>query len=290
MSDLIREISIHSGIDLQCTDEIVSFAAQQPTHLRVYSEDAVYFLKVGSKSDVNRFVAEATGLELIALTNTVHTPRVFNVGNVRDNAYILMEFLEMGPQTNHSALELGKQLALMHQTTADFFGLNQTNWIGLTKQFNKQEADWVVFYRDQRLLPQLELAYSKGYATALEDKATNLLNNLNVFFEDYFPTPSLLHGDLWAGNWGTLCNNKPVIFDPAVYYGDRETDIAMTLLFGGFSEEFYESYNSIWQTSPGFSIRQDLYNFYHVINHLNIFGNSYLLLSENLLDKLILKL
>ena len=290
MSDLIREISIHSGIDLQCTDEIVSFAAQQPTHLRVYSEDAVYFLKVGSKSDVNRFVAEAMGLELIALTNTVHTPRVFNVGYVRDNAYILMEFLEMGPQTNHSALELGKQLALMHQTTADSFGLNQTNWIGLTKQFNKQEADWVVFYRDQRLLPQLELAYSKGYATALEDKATNLLNNLNVFFEDYFPTPSLLHGDLWSGNWGTLCNKKPVIFDPAVYYGDREADIAMTLLFGGFSEEFYESYNSIWQTSPGFSIRQDLYNFYHVINHLNIFGNSYLLLSENLLDKLILKL
>ena len=290
MSDLIREISIHSGIDLQCTDEAVRVAAKQPIHLRTHSQEAVYFLKVGSKNDVNRFVAEARGLELIALTNTIHTPEVFSVGNAGDNAYILMEFIDMGPQTSHSALELGKQLASMHKTTTNSFGLNQTNWIGLTKQFNKQETDWVVFYRDQRLLPQLELAYSKGYTTALEEKATNLLNNLNVFFEDYSPVPSLLHGDLWSGNWGTFCNKKPVIFDPAVYYGDREADIAMTLLFGGFSQEFYASYSSVWPVSPGFNIRQDLYNFYHVLNHLNIFGSSYLLQSENLLDKLISKL
>ena len=290
MSDLIREISLHSGIDLQCTDEAVRLAAKQPIHLRTHSQEAAYFLKVGSKNDVNRFVAEARGLELIALTNTVHTPEVFSVGNVGDNAYILMEFLDIRPQTKHSALELGKQLAIMHKTKADYFGLNQTNWIGLTKQLNKQETDWVVFYKDQRLLPQLEMAYSKGYSAALEDKATHLLNNLDVFFEDYSPVSSLLHGDLWSGNWGTLCNNKPVIFDPAVYYGDHEADIAMTLLFGGFSQEFYESYNSIWPVSSGFNIRQDLYNLYHVINHLNIFGISYLLQSENLLDKLILKL
>ena len=290
MSDLIREISTHSGIDLQCTDEAVRLAAKQPIYLRTHSQEAAYFLKVGSKNDVNRFVAEARGLELIALTNTVRTPEVFSVGNVGDNAYILMEFIDMRPQTSHSALELGKQLASMHKITTNSFGLNQTNWIGLTKQFNKQETDWVVFYRDQRLLPQLELAYSKGYTTALEEKATKLLNNLNVFFEDYSPVPSLLHGDLWSGNWGTFCHKKPVIFDPAVYYGDREADIAMTLLFGGFSQEFYESYSSVWPISPGFNIRQDLYNFYHVLNHLNIFGISYLLQSENLLDKLILKL
>ena len=290
MPDLIREISIHSGIDLQCRDESFNLTSTQPIRLRAQSEEADCFLKIGSNNDFNRFAAEARGLELISLTNTVQTPQVLSLGNIGDNAYILMEFLDMGPQTNHSALELGKQLAKMHKTTADSFGLEQTNWIGLTEQLNKQETDWVVFYKDQRLLPQLELAYSKGYTATLEDKASHLLNNLDVFFEDYEPVPSLLHGDLWSGNWGTLYNNEPVIFDPAVYYGDRETDIVMTLLFGGFSQEFYESYNHTWSMSSSFNTRQDLYNLYHVINHLNIFGTSYLTQSENLLDKLTLKL
>ena len=290
MPDLIREISIHSGIDLQCTDESFNLTSKQPIRLRAQSEEADCFLKIGSSNDFNRFAAEASGLELISLTNTVQTPQVFSFGNIGDNAYILMEFLDMRTQTNHSALELGKQLAKMHKSTADSFGLEEPNWIGLTKQLNKQETDWVVFYKDQRLLPQLELAYSKGYTATLEDKATHLLNNLDMFFEDYEPVPSLLHGDLWSGNWGTLYNNEPVIFDPAVYYGDRETDIAMTLLFGGFSQEFYESYNHTWLMSSSFNTRQDLYNLYHLINHLNIFGTSYLTQSEKLLDKLILKL
>ena len=290
MSDLIREISIHSGIDLQGKDETINLSSKQPIHLRVQSEKATFFLKIGSSNDLNRFTAEARGLELISLTKTIQTPRVFSVGSIEDNAYILMEFLDMRGQTHYSALELGKQIAKMHKNSADSFGLEQTNWIGLTKQHNKQEVDWVVFFRDQRLLPQLELAYSKGYIAALEDKAKQLLNNLDVFFEDYSPVPSLLHGDLWSGNWGTLSNNKPIIFDPAVYYGDRETDIAMTLLFGGFPQEFYESYNHTWSMSPSFNTRQDLYNLYHVINHLNIFGISYLPQSENLLDKLISKL
>lgn len=290
MSDLIREISIHSGIDLRCKNKTINLASKKPVHLRAQSEKAVYFLKISSSNDLDRFVAEAKGLELISLTKTIQTPQVFSVGNVEDNTYILMEFLDMKGHTHDSALELGKQLAKMHKKTTDSFGLEQANWIGLTKQHNKQEIDWVIFYRDQRLLPQLELAYSKGYIAALEDKATQLLNNLDVFFEDYSPTPSLLHGDLWSGNWGTLSNNKPIIFDPAVYYGDRETDIAMTLLFGGFPQEFYESYNHTWPMSPNFNTRQDLYNLYHVINHLNIFGTSYLLQAENLLDKLISKL
>ena len=290
MSELIPEISKHSGIKLENSEPFLNLASDGVLKAKAYSEKTSFFIKVTQNNNFNRLTTEASGLKLIAETNTIRTPSIIACGETRQCAYIILEYLELQPKTNLSASILGSQLAEAHKNTQELFGLNENNWIGLTRQHNQQYNNWPTFYLEQRLKPQLELAYLNGYKNTLKIKADHLIKDNDLFFKDYSPTPSLLHGDLWAGNWGTLNENEPVIFDPAVYYGDRETDIAMTLLFGGFPGGFYKSYNEAWPLSEGFKNRQDLYNLYHVINHLNIFGRGYLSQAENLLDKLVQKL
>jgi fructosamine-3-kinase len=290
LSELIPEISKHSGIKLESSEPSLNLASDGVLKAKAYSEKTSFFIKVTQNNNFNRLTTEARGLKSIAETNTIRTPSIIACGETKQCAYIILEYLELQPKTNLSASILGSKLAEAHKNTQELFGLNENNWIGLTRQHNQQHNNWPTFYLEQRLKPQLELAYLNGYKNTLKIKADHLIKGNDLFFKDYSPTPSLLHGDLWAGNWGTLNENEPVIFDPAVYYGDRETDIAMTLLFGGFPGGFYKSYNKAWPLSEGFKNRQDLYNLYHVINHLNIFGQGYLSQAENLLDKLVQKL
>ena len=134
---------------------------------------------------------------------------------------------------------------------------------------------------------QLDLAAANGAGEALQDHGRLLMEKLPEFFDGYRPAPALLHGDLWGGNWGTMLDDEPAIFDPAYYYGDREADIAMTRLFGGFGPEFYAEYDASWPLDPGSESRVDLYNLYHVLNHFNLFGGSYLQQASNLLDRLL---
>jgi fructosamine-3-kinase len=134
----------------------------------------------------------------------------------------------------------------------------------------------VAFFRERRLRYQLDLAGRNGYSGRLSPQADELLERLDRFFTDYQPVPSLLHGDLWGGNWAAAAGGEPVIFDPAVYYGDREADLAMTRLFGGFGAGFYAAYEAAWPTDAGARTRGDLYNLYHVLNHVNLFGDGYI--------------
>ncbi len=182
---------------------------------------------------------------------------------------------------------LGQQLAAMHRTTTNEFGWRRNNTIGSTPQINIGEQDWVMFYREQRLRFQLDLANEHGYGGDLLRHGELLLEKLPVFFASYQPVPSLLHGDLWGGNHAVLHDDTPVIFDPAVYYGDREADLAMTELFGGFGSGFYAAYREAWPLDPGYRIRRDLYNLYHVLNHLNLFGGGYRGQAEQLIDRLL---
>lgn len=221
------------------------------------------------------FEAEAEGLRELAGACAVRVPEVASCGAAAGTAYIAMEWIEFDRPTSETAVLLGQQLAALHRQLKARFGWHRDNTIGNTPQPNQWSDDWVEFFRHRRLDFQLKLARKNGFDGELQTAGGRLSENFAWLFRDYEPAASLLHGDLWGGNWAAS-NGLPVVFDPAVYYGDRESDIAMTQLFGGFDAGFYEAYQQCWPMSAGFELRLKLYQLYHVLNHLNLFGAAYL--------------
>ncbi len=233
------------------------------------------FRKQGPSSALAMFEAEAEGLAELKKAGAVRVPEVYDVGVNDDGAYIEMERFKLERGGEGEAATFGKQLAVLHGHRAELHGWHRDNTIGATPQHNPQTGDWVEFFRTHRLQFQLDRAASNGYTGELQDRGSQLAERLGDLFQGYDPAPSLLHGDLWAGNWG-VADGEPVTFDPAVYYGDRETDIAMIRLFGGFGDAFYRAYFRAWPLAPGCEARLALYQLYHVLNHLNLFGAAYL--------------
>lgn len=232
-----------------------------------------WLLKENLPQYLEMFIAEADGLKEIKSSKSIRVPEVYCHGMTKQSAYLLMEYI---PLSSGSAdAKTGQQLAQMHQYQATEFGWFRDNYIGTTPQSNKQHTLWIEFWKSQRLLPQLELAKNKGYPNSAYEDGLRLAESLSAFFNTYRPSASLLHGDLWGGNQAHDKAGNPVIFDPAIYYGDREADIAMTELFGGFSPQFYSSYNSHFQLDEGYATRKTFYNLYHILNHYNLFGGSY---------------
>lgn len=240
-----------------------------------------FFVKANRADQAPVFEAEAAALEEMANTGTIRVPRPIICGSTGSQAYLVLEYIEFGRRGEGAAM--GRQLAALHRHTAERFGWNRDNVIGSTPQQNGWMDDWIDFYRDRRLRPQLELAQRNGHTFHGADA---LLDRLPDFFEDYNPAPSLLHGDLWGGNTGYTSDGDPVIFDPASYYGDRETDLAMTTLFGGFGSAFYEAYDDAWPRAPGWKQRIELYNLYHILNHANLFGSGYASQAQGMIDRL----
>lgn len=242
-------------------------------HLAAEGRDV--FLKTGPISSLDMFTAEAEGLAELDKPKAVRVPSVFAAGQVEDTAFLALEWLVFERSNQDAERHLGERLALLHRTTSNRFGWHRDNTIGLTPQHNPWSTDWIEFFQEHRLGYQLRLAADKGFGGDLQKQGRLLQKRLPSYFSDYEPVPSLLHGDLWGGNWA-CSGGEPVIFDPAVYYGDRETDLAMTKLFGGFGDAFYEAYEAAWPTEPGSRERLKLYQLYHVLNHLNLFGSGYL--------------
>ena len=241
---------------------------------------ARYFVKTATGRYAPMLEAEADGLRALAATDTIRVPRV--VANVRCDATgaLALEWLEMRSRRNGA--DLGRALAAQHQAAVPCgsgngrFGWSHDNWIGGTPQKNGWDSEWPRFFRDRRLAPLFALAEKNGHGGALQRDAERLLDALPGLLRGHEPAPSLLHGDLWSGNAAVLANGEPVVFDPAVYAGDREADVAMTELFGGFDADFYAAYNEVWPLDAGYPVRRKLYNLYHLLNHLNLFGASYL--------------
>jgi fructosamine-3-kinase len=246
-----------------------------------------YFVKSNDAARLAMFEAEAAGLTEIALSKSVRVPQPVCTGRHAGQAFLVLEHLDLGRGGGNSEQLLGRQLAALHRTTQTHFGWRRNNTIGSTPQINTEEADWPRFYREHRLRYQLQLARGNGHRGNLQIQGERLLERLPTFFSSYLPKPSLLHGDLWGGNHAALADGTPVIFDPAVYYGDREADLAMTELFGGFGSGFYSAYHEAWPLDPGYRVRKDLYNLYHVLNHLNLFGGGYRSQAERLIDRLL---
>jgi fructosamine-3-kinase len=254
------------------------------------SRTGALFVKLGSPASREAFAAEAAGLVELARADAVRIPQVRAVGTTRASAYLALEWIDFGNGSARTESLLGEQLATQHRLSSARFGWKRDNTIGSTPQSNEWSPDWVEFFRERRLRAQLELAERNGHSVRLLERGARLLEMMGSYFSSYRPVPSLLHGDLWGGNWGADSTGAPVIFDPAVYYGDREADIAMTRLFGGFSNSFYTAYQRSWPLDQAAGTRRTLYNLYHVLNHLNLFGGGYGEQALSMIDHLLAEL
>jgi len=246
-----------------------------------------YFVKFNRAHRLAMFEAEAAGLGEIRAAGALRAPRPITCGVSGGEAWLVLEYLDFGG--HGSAAELGRRLAQMHRHTAPQFGWQRDNTIGSTPQANTPAPDWIAFYRERRLRPQYGLAAERGAPRRLIDLGERLMASFAGLFDGYRPRPSLLHGDLWGGNYA-YCGGEPVVYDPAVYYGDREADLAMTELFGGFPAEFYAAYREAWPLDAGYRVRRELYNLYHVLNHFNLFGGGYLAQAQRMTERLLAEL
>ena len=248
-----------------------------------------YFVKANRAEWLPMFDAEADALHALAATHTVRVPQPVCKGAADGEAFLVLEYLDL--RGNGDAALLGRQLADLHRAPqGPQYGWAHDNWIGSTPQPNGWLPDWIGFWRDRRLGFQLQLAAQNGYGGALQRDGDTLLAHLDAFFDGYVPAPSLLHGDLWGGNHGFLADGSGVIFDPAVYVGDRECDLAMSELFGGFSPDFYAAYREAWPLDAGFAVRKMLYNLYHILNHANLFGGGYAAQAQRMMAQLLAQL
>lgn len=267
------------------------------------SDGARYFLKLNDAQHLQMFVAEAAGLEAIAATNTIRVPHVISHGSSGGQCYLVLEHLALSGRGD--ARLLGQQLAALHRCTppplpcreragerveTSRFGFSQDNFIGTTPQPNTWKEDWIDFWREHRLGFQLHLAAKNGHSGELQRLGEKLMDALPAFFAGYTPQPSLLHGDLWSGNHAFLADGTPAIFDTAVYYGDRESDLAMTELFGGYPADFYAAYRAAYPLDEGYTTRKILYNLYHILNHANLFGGGYAQKAERMMRQLLEKI
>lgn len=253
----------------------------------VQGHDQHYFVKLNKASTLSMFEAEAAGLNEIQRSATLRVPQPLCWGSNDSNAWLVLEYLELKGTTKQHVEVLGTGLANMHRTYSGQFGWIRNNTIGATLQKNDPASDWIQFWRKNRLEYQLRLARNNGYKGKLQKQGERLMADLSAFFTGSCIKASLLHGDLWSGNYSFDTTGQPVLFDPAVYYGDREADLAMTELFGGFPARFYASYQEAYPLDSGYRTRKTLYNLYHVLNHLNLFGDGYLRQAEQMQDRLL---
>ena len=248
------------------------------------------FVKVGPRTQRDALAAEAAGLCALAGAHALRVPQVLASGETDTAAFLALEWIEAVPADRDCERRLGEGLAALHAVTASRFGWDRDNTIGATAQVNGWMLDWAGFFRERRLRPQLSLALQNGFGEVLEAAGERLLESIHLLLADHTPSPSLLHGDLWGGNWLAAAGGEPVIFDPAVYYGDRETDLAMTRLFGGFGAAFYRAYLGAAPLPAGAARRSELYNLYHVLNHANLFGGGYPWQARAIIDRLLAQL
>lgn len=280
----------------QATGQVFSIERQQSmaggsindAYLLTADNGRQYFVKTNRSGREDMFDAEARGLLEMASSHTIRVPAPVCHGDDQSQSYIVLEYLDMHGSADQRVL--GEQLAAMHRVMAGQFGWEINNTIGSTLQVNTWNKDWLDFWSEHRLGFQLKLAADNGYGGALQSLGEKLLIEMPALFTGRYIQASMLHGDLWGGNVAGLKDGTPVIFDPAFYYGDREADIAMTYVFGGFSTDFYASYQNAFPLDDGFDTRKTFYNTYHIINHLNMFGGGYLGQAIHMLEQLIAEL
>ena len=236
------------------------------------------FLKYNPSPPKDYFAAEADGLRLIEKSKYgPSVPRFLGIAPGANPKFLILEYIESSAPKNGFARRFGQSLAAMHTETQEQYGLNYDNFIGKTAQKNNLESDGLVFFLEHRIRFQQEFARkTRGLPISIDKRLDLFCEKLETLLDLKDEKPALLHGDLWSGNYFASHDQVPYIFDPAVYFGLREADLAMTEMFGRLPEEFYSAYHEVFPTQPGYTKRKDIYNLYHLLNHYNLFGGSYL--------------
>jgi fructosamine-3-kinase len=288
LASVVRAIRAETGLIVEPASARRISGGSIHSAFQLHSDRGAVFLKLNEPDAQDLFSAEADGLAALAGVGACAVPRVLLSGTTPKAAFVLLEWLDLsGAASDAVAARLGRALARQHRVAQPAFGWHRGNWIGASAQPNTPDEDWCRFFSEQRLGFQLQLACQNGYEAALGRLGQTLMAGLPELLADHRPPPALLHGDLWAGNWGCDRAGQPYVFDPAVYRGDREADIAMTRLFGGFPDGFYAAYQAEWPLPQGWQQRASLYNLYHVLNHLNLFGGGYLRQAQQIIGELL---
>jgi fructosamine-3-kinase len=269
-------ISQHRSVGGGCINQAYEIREGQRT----------YFVKLNQATQISMFEAEAAGLQEIYQTATIRVPEPICWGTTSGGqSYLVLEWIELSRGGNLSWEEMGHQLAALHRIVSQTgFGWHRNNTIGATAQINPWESDWAKFFSNHRLSYQLHLAKRRGGNFPQQEE---LLAAIPQLLSSHQPQPSLVHGDLWSGNAAFSQSQEPVLFDPAVYFGDREVDLAMTELFGGFPKAFYQSYQQAFPLNSGYEQRKTLYNLYHILNHFNLFGGSYASQAQGMIQQVL---
>jgi len=274
--EVIEELEAHFGEPIQRCDEIGGGCIANASRVEVGGR--VYFLKWSTRGVSRTFPAEAAGLEALRSAGSpLFIPRVIKVQACEGEkpGILLMDWIEPGEKPPDFWEVFGRGLASLHRFTASRYGFDQDNFIGHIPQQNGWEDSWPTFFAGKRLGVQVEMARERGvWQRGWDPQYESLIDRLEELLPAY-PESSILHGDLWSGNFLVTSDGTAALIDPAVYYGHREADLAMTELFGGFSESFYAAYREAWPLDDGYDERRDVYNLYHLINHLNHLGVSY---------------
>lgn len=245
----------------------------------VLDDGRTYFVKSNRPQLLNMFEQEMTGLQALERVGCLRVPQPITSGLTQEGqfAFLVLQWIEPGRERPGSSEAFGRNLARLHQqATAPQFGFSADNYIGSTVQRNGWQQDWCEFWRQSRLGDQFRLARENGYADAEFNRlADQVMDATESIVGEPDEPPTLIHGDLWSGNYLYDTQGQAVLIDPAAYYGRREAELAMTRLFGGFDSHFYQAYHEVWPLAPGAAERIDFYQLYHVLNHLNLFGGSY---------------
>ncbi len=244
---------------------------------RLFTDNNSYFAKWGASHVSRTFPAETRGLdELRVSTSGIRIPQLIGTCSLADGTGILLlEWIDSRAMTSATWASLGRGLAELHRCTTDRFGFEADNYIGSSVQKNHKNDSWPVFFRENRLLFQADLARANNlWSTSWNSGFDRLCRNLEELLPGN-PEASLVHGDLWGGNVLVDTAGIPVLLDPAVYYAHREVDLAMSSLFGSFPDNFYRAYEAEWPLEHGYDSRKEIYNLFHLINHLNLFGTTY---------------
>lgn len=289
LADAIRTAS---GIDFSRAQIQAARGGSINQAFAVHTADGrKWFLKLNGAQALPMFEAEIDGLAALAACDAFRIPQPIACGATADQSFLLLEHLELRPVSGaDDGQRFARALVELHRNTGSQFGWARDNFIGATPQANTPEDGWPRFFVRHRLQAQLRLARERGYGATLGRDIDHALERVPALFLEYRPVASLLHGDLWNGNAAMSGDGNPVIFDPAVYRGDRDTDLAMSELFGGFPSSFYAAYRSAWPLAEGYETRKTLYNLYHILNHLNLFGRAYLGQAERMIRSLVGKL
>lgn len=248
---------------------------------RLETPQGPVFLLVQPATSADFYAHEIAGLHALSLA--VNVPEVLGTGTINGDAYLLLEFL---PNGQGSQYDLGQAIARVHRLTAPKFGFAHNNMAAKLPKDNRWQTDWTTFYLRQRLDPLVTRAQAHGlWNSTRQAKYDRIRQNIIAENAQRSIKPALLHGDLWAGNYLFTPDGTPTLIDPDVVYGDRELDLAMTTIFGGFTPEFYKGYQDAYPLSPGYATRLPHYQLYYLLAHLNLFGETYGGTVDELLDR-----